>query len=103
MAQSAAMQRFNKRDIENPWFTKFRYMPIEGLGYEKGIVRRDPSCIILVDGVYFVWYTRGAHPCPAVGHESATDTVPAMPWDLTDLSYATSTDGFTWSEQGPRG
>ena len=101
MALSAAMQRFNKRDIENRWFTKFRYMPVEGLGYEKGIVRRDPSCIILVDGVHFVWYTRGAHPCPPTGHERATDTIPAMPWDLTDLWYAKSTDGLIWHEQGP--
>jgi hypothetical protein len=95
------MTRFPGKDVDNPWFTKFSYMPIEGLGYERGIVRRDPSCIIQVDGVYFVWYTRGAHPCPPVGHERATDTLPAMPWDLTDLWYATSTDGHTWREQGP--
>jgi len=94
------MRRFEMRDAENPWFTKFRYMTIEGLGYEKGIVRRDPSCVIEVDGCYFVWYTRGAHPCPPVGHERATDTLPAMPWDLTDVWYATSDDGHAWVEQG---
>ncbi len=99
--QSAAMRRFQRPDEENPWFTRFRYMPAEGLGYERGIVRRDPSCIIQVDGAYFVWYTRGAHPCPPVGHERATDTLPAMPWDLTDVWYATSLDGHIWQERGP--
>ncbi len=95
------MQRFAGPDKENPWFTKFRYQLVRGLGYQKGIVRRDPSCIIEVDGIYYVWYTRGAHPCPPVGHERATDTLPAMPWDLTDLWYATSSDGINWQEQGP--
>ena len=99
--QSAAMQRFHGPDEDNPWFTRFRYSLVEGLGYERGIVRRDPSCVIEVDGAYFVWYTRGAHPCPPVGHERATDTLPAMPWDLTDVWYATSVDGKTWREQGP--
>lgn len=101
MAQSKAMQRFKLRDAANPWFAKFRYSTIEGLGYEKGIVRRDPSCIIQVDGLFYVWYTRGDHPCPAVGHERATDTIPSMPWDLTDIWYATSRDSYTWQEQGP--
>lgn len=101
MPFSAATQRFQMRDEDNPWFTRFRYMPAPGLGYERGIVRRDPSCIIHVDGVYYVWYTRGAHPCPPVGHERATNTLPAMPWDLTDVWYATSSDGRAWQEQGP--
>ena len=101
MAISAATQRFERRDAENPWFAKFSYSTIAGLGYEQGIVRRDPSCIIEVDGSYFVWYTRGAHPCPPVGHERATETLPAMPWDLTDVWYATSDDGHAWVEQGP--
>ena len=98
---SAATERFKLRDADNPWFARFRYMPIEGIGYEKGIVRRDPSCVIRVDGLYYVWYTRGAHPCPPVGHERASDTMPAMPWDLTDLWYATSADGYAWQEQAP--
>ncbi len=99
--QSAAMKRFQRPDEENPWFTKFRYLPVSGLGYQRGIVRRDPSCILKVDGVYYVWYTRGAHPRPPVGHARATATLPAMPWDLTDVWYASSIDGYTWQEQGP--
>ena len=98
---SAAMKRFAHPDKNNPWFTKFRYQLAPGLGYQKGIVRRDPSCIVQVDGLYYVWYTRAAHPCVPVGHEHATGSLPAMPWDLSDVWYATSLDGFTWVEQGP--
>ena len=101
MTQSAAMRRFKRPDEENPWFTKFRYMPIQGLGYEKGITRRDPSCIIRADDLYYVWYTRAAPPCPPVGHDRATDLLPAVPWDLADVWYATSEDGHLWEEQGP--
>ena len=101
MSKSAAMNRFYLRDEENSWFTKFRYLPAPGMGYEKGIVRRDPSCIIRFDNLYYVWYTRAAHPCQPVGHDRATDVLPAMPWDLTALWYATSSDGYVWREQGP--
>ena len=101
MPLSAAMERFEAPDKDNPWFAKFKYSTVTGLGYEKGIVRRDPSCIIQVDGLYFVWYTRAAHPCPPVGFERMTDDLPATPWDLADIFYATSTDGYHWDEQGP--
>lgn len=101
MTQSAAMQRFERPDKENPWFAKFKYSKVQGLGYEKGIVRRDPSCIIQVDDVYYVWYTRAAPPCLPVGHAEATDTIPAVPWDLADVWYATSKDGYVWEERGP--
>ena len=98
---SAATQRFAMSDRRNPWFTKFRYSLAPGLGYERGVVRRDPSCVIQAGGAYHVWYTRAAHPCVPVGHERATATLPAMPWDLADVWHATSSDGLTWQEQGP--
>ncbi|MCY4466459.1 MAG: family 43 glycosylhydrolase [Chloroflexi bacterium] len=100
MTTSAAMARYQP-DRHNPWFTRFRYQLIDGLGYERGIVRRDPSCIIQVDGTYFVWYTRGAHTTVPVGHDHATETLPAVAWDLCDVWYATSSDGHSWQEQGP--
>ena len=40
--QSAAMQRFVVNDSENELYTRFRYKPVKGLGYEAGIHRRDP-------------------------------------------------------------
>ena len=101
MPQSAAMQRFERPDKDNPWFAKFKYSRAPGLGYEKGVVRRDPSSIIEVDGIYHTWYTRARQPAKPVGHERATDTLPAHPWDLADVWYATSRDGYEWQEQGP--
>ena len=85
--QSAAMQRFVVNDSENELYTRFRYKPVKGLGYEAGIHRRDPSSIIKVDDTYYVWYTY------------CRDTKSS--WLNADLWYATSKDGETWSEQGP--
>ncbi len=101
MTTSAAMRRFQRPDRENPWFAKFKYSPVTGLGYEKGVVRRDPSAILRIDGKYFIWYTRAAHPCPPVGFDRMTDTLPATPWDLADVWYATSAEGYHWNEMGP--
>ena len=101
MTVSAAMRRFERPDKDNPWFAKFKYSMVEGLGYEKGVVRRDPSSIIEVSGKYYTWYTRAKHPRQPVGHERATADLPAHPWDLADVWYATSTDGQRWEEQGP--
>jgi len=35
------------------------------------------------------------------GYENASATIPAVPWDLCDLWYATSADGKIWQEEGP--
>ena len=101
MPVSAAMQRFDKPDKDNPWFAKFKFSKITGLGYERGVVRRDPSAILEIDGRYYIWYTRAAHSHPPVGFDRMTDDLPATPWDLADVWYATSGDGHTWEEQGP--
>ncbi|MGL1885019.1 MAG: family 43 glycosylhydrolase [Reichenbachiella sp.] len=84
---SAAMQRFKGNDSDNELYTRFRYAPVEGLGYEVGVHRRDPSTIIKVDGLYYVWYTRT--------HDTSSS------WLLADLWYATSEDGVKWTEKGP--
>jgi sucrose-6-phosphate hydrolase SacC (GH32 family) len=57
------------------------YSPIEGLDAEAGIKRGDPSDIIKVGSLYYVWYWK-------VG-----DNVRWATW------YATSPDGFTWTEK----
>lgn len=98
---SHAMQRFDIRDQDNPWYMNFSYSPAFGLGYEKGVTRRDPSCIIQANEKYYVWYTRTQFGPPPVGHDHATNTLRATPWDLADVWYATSDDGHYWDEQGP--
>ena len=35
-----------------------RYSPAKGLGPEPGVMRRDPSDIIKVGDLYYVWYTK---------------------------------------------
>ncbi len=86
-SQSAAMQRFQGNDSDNELYTRFRYKPIKGLGYEEGVHRRDPSSIIKVDNLYYIWYTR------------CLDTKSS--WLNADLWYATSKDGITWEEKAP--
>lgn len=58
------------------------YSPIEALGPEAGIKRGDPSDIIKVGLLYYVWYWK-------VGENVRWAT-----W------YATSPDGYTWTEKG---
>ena len=84
---SAAMQRFKCDDSENELYTRFRYKPVSGLGYEPGVHRRDPSTIIKVGDRYYVWYTY------------CTD--PKYKWLNADIWYATSPDGCHWTQRGP--
>ncbi|MHC4993825.1 MAG: glycoside hydrolase family 117 protein [Planctomycetota bacterium] len=85
--RSAAMQRHVFDDSQNPMYTRFRYQPITGLGYEEGVNRRDPSSIIKVGDLYYIWYTR------------CTDE--RYTWLNADIWYATSPDGVNWTERGP--
>ena len=68
----------------------YKTSPAKNLGPEKGVMRRDPSDIIKVDNLYYVWYTKGSK------HSGYDATI----W------YATSPDGHIWNEKGealPRG
>jgi beta-xylosidase len=60
------------------------YTELSGIGQEAGVMRRDPSDIIRVGGLYYVWYSKG--------------TI-APGYDAT-IWYATSPDGLDWTEQG---
>ena len=57
---------------------------VEGIGAEPGVMRRDPSDIIKVDGLYYVWHSKGKI---------------SPGYDAT-LWYATSKDGHKWTEKG---
>jgi hypothetical protein len=67
------------------------YSAARGLGYEPGVTRRDPSCVIRVGSRFYVWYTKTSR---------AKHGYDATVW------YATSPNGHVWTEQGealPRG
>jgi len=103
---SAAMQRLY--DVWNPYedrgnelFSNFKYSRLEGFSFEPNISRRDPTKVIRINGTYYVWYTCRRTKAAPSGPEKATDTIPSRDWDLAEIWYATSKDGFHWSEQGP--
>lgn len=84
---------------DNEFYTEFRDSEIKGLGLEEGISRRDPSGVLKIGDTYYVWYTR-AEGSYAVGQDEANDTLRAYYYDLADIGYATSKDGYNWTEQG---
>lgn len=64
----------------------FQYDKITGIGYEKGCTRRDPSDVIKVNNIYYVYYTKIYGRAPGY-------------WGT--IWYAISLDeGYTWKEQG---
>lgn len=100
MKKSLATIRAEERNYfqNSDWFCDFRESYIKGLEPEEGIHRRDPSSVILIDGVYYVYYTKsiGAH----TGFDSNNTDAKVFPWDYSEIWYATSTDGYEWKEQG---
>lgn len=108
---SAAMERnydayMGTRPETNELYTQFKYTELKGLDYNNGdgtISRRDPSKVIFVDGKYYIWYTHRQTPVAPISLQRAAesnDTIPSADWDLSDIYFATSDDGFTWQEQG---
>ncbi len=104
---SAAMQRsfFHyaaPRPEDNDLYSQFKYTQLQGFDYNGGdgtLSRRDPSVVLFENGQYYVWYTKRSTP-PPQGPDQCTDTIPSTDWDLSEIWYATSKDGFTWKEQG---
>ncbi|MFI3206156.1 MAG: glycosyl hydrolase [Clostridia bacterium] len=100
---SKATQRAIDRgyyEKDDTWFTSFRFTELTGdLAYEEGIVRRDPSRIVLFEGKYYVYYTRSAGKAKEY-IDPKTGRVKDTPWDLAELWYATSEDGYDWKEIG---
>lgn len=92
-----------KQPQENELFSQFKYSEISGFDYNNfdgTISRRDPSRIILYNGKYYMWYTYRNTPTPPQGAEKCSETIPSVDWDLAQIWYATSKDGFNWKEQG---
>ncbi|MDF7799613.1 family 43 glycosylhydrolase [Pontiellaceae bacterium B1224] len=62
----------------------FTRTPLTGIGPDVNVSRRDPSDVIRVGDLYYVWYSRG----PVKTGYNAT------------VWYATSPDGVNWTEKG---
>ena len=102
---SASFKRFKSSGIRNEhhneFYSRITTSTVTGLGYEEGVARRDPTGVIKVGDLYYVWYTRPPAGIPVVGQPNANDTLRAYHWDLADIWCATSPDGVNWTEQGP--
>ena len=77
-----------------------KYADAKNLGFEKGVCRRDPSSVIKIGDLYYIWYTYFKGMRRPVGFEAADETHRAVTWDLCTIWYATSPDGIHWTEQG---
>ena len=93
------------QDSTSEFYTTFKYSRISGIGKAHGVTRRDPTTILRIDGTYYVWYTRRKtdkdrdHQNMPPFREQSWDT-PVYDCDLAEIWYATSRDGFNWTEQG---
>ena len=54
--------------------------------------------MIRVDDLYYVWYSKS--PGKSHGFGTGNPDLKVFPWDLTEVWYATSTDGQHWTEKG---
>jgi len=105
---SAALERnytayMAPRPEDNELYSQFKYTRLRGLDYNNHdgtISRRDPSKVIFVNRKYYVWYTHRQTEIPPQGADNCSDTIPSRDWDLSEIWYATSEDGFSWEEQG---
>ena len=100
MKMSSATKRALERNYYQSceWFCDFKESDVEGIGYEPGVHRRDPSSVLKVGDLYYVWYTKsvGKH----VGFHTGDENAKVFPWDFCDIWYAVSKDGYKWEEKG---
>ncbi|MEI8641248.1 hypothetical protein P4S68_09600 [Pseudoalteromonas sp. Hal099] len=81
------------------WLTEFDVAPLKGdFAYQEGVIRRDPSSVLYIDGLYHCWYTKGEGE--TLGFNANDPEAKVFPWDLTQVWHATSKDSITWQEQG---
>lgn len=99
------MSAASKRALRNnyhkheEWFGTFQNHELKGnVGYEKGVIRRDPTTVIKVDSLYYTWYTKSTGK--TFGFGSGDPDKKVFPWDKSEIWYATSPDGWEWTEKG---
>ncbi len=98
MKMSAASQRAATYPKGNgEWYCQFDYSDVTGIGLEEGVYRRDPSAIIKIGELYYVWYTKSVGAC---GMDKNDPLAKKFPWDYADIYYAVSKDGHDWEEKG---
>ncbi len=88
---------------QGEWYCKFDYSDVTGIGLEEGVYRRDPSAVIKVGDLFYVWYTKSVG---AVNRVEGDTYSKQWPWDYADIFYAVSKNGIDWEERGiavPRG
>lgn len=98
---SAASKRALERGYaQGPeWFCDCQEFDLSGdLAYEEGVTRRDPSSVITVGDTYFVYYSKARGETKGFG--TGDPDAKVFPWDKTEIWYATSKDGWEWTEQG---
>lgn len=96
---SAASKRALNYTLGPEWFCEFRESDLRGdFAYQEGVIRRDPSAVIQVGEMFYTWYTKGEGETAGFG--TGDPSAKVFPWDLTDVWYATSKDGWEWHEQG---
>lgn len=82
------------------WWTKFRQSDLKGdFEFEEGVIRRDPSAVIMVDSTYYVYYTKSIGK--AYGFHTGDPSKKVFPWDQSDVWCASSRDGIVWKDLGP--
>ncbi|GLR72183.1 glycosyhydrolase [Agaribacter marinus] len=82
------------------WFGRFTVYNLGGdFAYEEGVIRRDPSRVLLINDMYYTWYTRSTGETKGFG--TGDPEAKVFPWDKSEIWYATSKDGWVWDEKGP--
>ncbi|MDJ0754706.1 MAG: family 43 glycosylhydrolase [Ardenticatenaceae bacterium] len=96
---SAASRRALNYSKNSDWFCEFREYDLRGdFAFQPGVTRRDPSAVLLMDGLYHCWYTKSVGETAGFG--TGDPAAKVFPWDLSEVWYATSRDGWEWREEG---
>jgi len=86
-------------DAGPEWWTSFRQSDINGdLAYAEGVIKRDPSAVIMVNDTYYVYYTKSFGE--SFGFHTGDPSKKVFPWDLSEVWCAKSEDGITWKDVG---
>ena len=91
---NAASKRSLQRDYGRgpEWYCQFRQHDLKGdLAYAENTIRRDPSAVILENGRYYVYYTKGEGK--TYRFWSGDPAKKVFPWDQTGVYCASSEDG----------